>query len=99
MEKLVELFSDINALHPFREGNGRSQRLFIEMLARINGINLDLTNVSKNEMIKASHNSIYGNYRKLIKIFKNNSSVLSEPERQTYIDLYCSAKIKDIIST
>lgn len=25
--KLVELFADINALHPFREGNGRCQRI------------------------------------------------------------------------
>ena len=32
--KLVELFADINALHPFREGNGRSQRIFIESLAK-----------------------------------------------------------------
>lgn len=28
-EKLGQLFLDINMLHPFREGNGRSQRLFI----------------------------------------------------------------------
>ena len=45
LDKLVELFADINALHPFREGNGRSQRLFIESLAKINRIYLDLTNV------------------------------------------------------
>lgn len=51
LNKLVELFADINALHPFREGNGRSQRVFIESLAKINGIYLDLTNVSK-ELIK-----------------------------------------------
>ncbi len=38
LNKLVELFADINALHPFREGNGRSQRVFIESLAKINGI-------------------------------------------------------------
>lgn len=34
LEKPVELFADINTLHPFREGNGRSQRVFIEMLAK-----------------------------------------------------------------
>lgn len=28
-----QLLSDINELHPFREGNGRTQRLFIELLA------------------------------------------------------------------
>lgn len=33
ISKLAYYFSEINALHPFREGNGRSQREFIRMLA------------------------------------------------------------------
>ena len=45
--KLVELFANINALHPFREGNGRTQRIFIENLARVNGIKLDLTRMTQ----------------------------------------------------
>lgn len=94
LEKLVELFADINALHPFREGNGRSQRLFIESLAKINGINLDLTNVSKMDMIVASHESINGDYKKLRDMFKNNSHDLSEEERLEYINVYCSHELK-----
>ena len=58
--KLVQVFSDINALHPFREGNGRTQRLFVEWLARIVGIRLDLTNVAKVEMIVASYDGFKG---------------------------------------
>lgn len=30
VEELANLFADINALHPFKEGNGRSQREFIK---------------------------------------------------------------------
>ena len=97
LEKLVELFADINALHAFREGNGRSQRIFIESLAKINGINLDLTNVSKTEMIIASHESIKGNYKKLKTMFKKNSYILSEEERLKYINIYCSKKLKQLI--
>lgn len=97
LEKLVELFADINALHPFREGNGRSQRTFIEALAKINGINLDLTNVSKIDMIEASHDSINGHYEKLLNIFKENSNIISEEERQEYIDMYCDREMKNII--
>ncbi len=93
LNKLVELFADINALHPFREGNGRSQRVFIESLAKINGINLDLTNVSKMDMIVASHESINGNYKKLRDMFKNNSHDLSEEERLEYINVYCSHEL------
>lgn len=91
--KLVELFADINALHPFREGNGRSQRAFIESLAKINGIYLDLTNVSKMDMIVASHESINGDCAKLKDMFKNNSYILSEEKRLSYINIYCSDEL------
>ena len=37
---------------------------------KINGINLDLTNVSKMNMIVASHESINGDYKKLKEMFK-----------------------------
>lgn len=97
INKLVELFADINALHPFREGNGRSQRVFIESLAKINGINLDLTNVSKMNMVVASHESINGDYKKLKEMFKSNSQNLSEEERLEYINIYCSDELKKII--
>ena len=97
IDKLVELFADINALHPFREGNGRSQRLFIESLAKINGIYLDLTNVSKIDMIIASHESIKGDYKKLKYMFKNNSSIISEEERLKYINIYCSRELIRVI--
>ncbi len=99
LEKLVELFADINALHPFREGNGRSQRVFIESLAKINGIYLDLTNVSKEDMIIASHDSINGDYKRLKDIFKDNSHIISEGERKEYINIYCYDKLKKIIKT
>ncbi|HEY0811823.1 MAG TPA: Fic family protein [Pseudonocardia sp.] len=34
VEGLAELHSDLNALHPFRDGNGRTQRAFLGQLAR-----------------------------------------------------------------
>ena len=97
LEKLVELFADINALHPFREGNGRSQREFIEELAKINGIDLNLTTVSKDDMIVASHDSINGHYEKLLEIFKKNSAPLSEEERIYFIKLYCVKELCDTL--
>lgn len=97
LDKLVELFADINALHPFREGNGRSQRIFIESLAKINGIFLDLTNVSKMDMIIASHESINGNYIKLKNMFTKNSKILSDEEKKEYINIYCSNEMKKFL--
>ena len=97
LERLIELFADINALHPFREGNGRSQRIFIESLAKINGINLELANVSKMDMIIASHASINGDYKKLKDMFKKSSYILSEDEKLEYINTYCSNELKKVI--
>ena len=42
-------------IHPFREGNGRTQRIYIEQLCLNNGrFEIDFTDVSKKEMIDAS---------------------------------------------
>lgn len=38
--RAAEHICEINAIHPFREGNGRTQRLFLKVLARQAGHNL-----------------------------------------------------------
>jgi cell filamentation protein len=48
---------EINAIHPFREGNGRTQREFIRQLALRNGYALDWSRVSREQMIDASRQS------------------------------------------
>lgn len=39
--RLAHYLGEVNALHPFREGNGRAQRAFFEQLARDAGYSLD----------------------------------------------------------
>jgi cell filamentation protein len=34
VDRLADLLADVNFLHPFREGNGRTQRAFLAQLAR-----------------------------------------------------------------
>jgi len=41
-QKLAEILDSVNYLHPFREGNGRTQREFIRFLAREKGWALNL---------------------------------------------------------
>lgn len=41
-KKLAEILDNVNYLHPFREGNGRTQREFIRLLALEKGIHLNL---------------------------------------------------------
>lgn len=50
---------EINALHPFREGNGRAQREFINHLAYNNGCLIDWTNIREDDIIQASIESFH----------------------------------------
>lgn len=45
---------EINHIHPFREGNGRAQREFINQLAQHNGYHIEWGNVTQKQMIEAS---------------------------------------------
>lgn len=96
IKALVQLFADINALHPFREGNGRTQREFIEELAKINGIDLNLDKVDQMRMIVASHDSLNGNYQKLTEMFIENAGLIAIEEQIKMIQRYVkSDEIKD----
>ena len=68
--RLAYYFSEINVLHPFREGNGRTQRLFIEYLALNAGYRVDFSDVTPEEMIVASAESFACNYEKINSMFE-----------------------------
>ncbi|MBN9795575.1 cell filamentation protein Fic [Pseudonocardia sp. TMWB2A] len=57
---LAELLGDINALHPFREGNGRTQRAFLAQLAHDAGCELRWTPMDPAENNRASALSLAG---------------------------------------
>jgi cell filamentation protein len=52
--RLAYYLAEINAMHPFREGNGRTQRIFIDQLAKENGHTILWSRCSQQEMIAAS---------------------------------------------
>jgi cell filamentation protein len=52
---------EINVLHPFREGNGRTQRIFFNDLARQAGYSLDWTQIPAQQMTNASILSLMRN--------------------------------------
>lgn len=57
-KRLAYYISEINVLHPFREGNGRTIREFIRQLALKNGYQLNLKKVLPRKMLEASKKSI-----------------------------------------
>ncbi len=62
----------LNILHPFREGNGRTQRIYMEQLAKNAGFVLDLSKVNKESMIQASVQGAKGNTKGFEIMIKNH---------------------------
>lgn len=59
--RLAFYLGELNMIHPFREGNGRTQRIYIEQLCMNNGkFEIDFTEVTKEEMTAASVRSANG---------------------------------------
>jgi cell filamentation protein len=54
LDGLTPLLGEINALHPFREGNGRTQRAFVSQLARDAGFRLRWDGVDRDANIDAA---------------------------------------------
>lgn len=67
---LADHYADVNCLHPFREGNGRTQREFARELCLACGYIFDLSHVNQKDMISASASAYYGNTTSLKQIFK-----------------------------
>jgi cell filamentation protein len=52
-KRLAHYLSEINALHPFREGNGRVQRIFISQLSQSAGYQLDYSDLEQVQIYQA----------------------------------------------
>ena len=53
-DNLAYVMAELNIIHPFREGNGRSIREFIRLMAKRIGYDLNWGNVDKEELLEAS---------------------------------------------
>ncbi|MBQ3736747.1 MAG: putative adenosine monophosphate-protein transferase Fic [Candidatus Methanomethylophilaceae archaeon] len=72
--RLAYYLCEINAIHPFREGNGRTQRLFVKQLAFDAGYYLDFTGISDEEMINASVRGFVLDYSYMESLIKRGIS-------------------------
>ena len=57
-KRLAYYWSELNVLHPFREGNGRATREFLRQLSLKNNYILNLQNVASKDLLEASIKSI-----------------------------------------
>ncbi|WP_256484896.1 Fic family protein [Endozoicomonas sp. 4G] len=68
--KLAEYYCEFNMIHPFREGNGRVQRMLFEHLSLAVGYDLDWGDIGQSEWIQANIDGVDVNYEPMSEIFK-----------------------------
>ena len=67
--KLAYVLGEINVIHPFREGNGRSQRMYMEQLCKNNGnFEINFSKASNDEMLEASMYAAVCEYEKMTEL-------------------------------
>ena len=66
----AHFLSDLNAIHAFREGNGRAQLTFVALLADNASHPLDLDKLDPELMLKAMIGSFQGNEAELARVIK-----------------------------
>ena len=69
VRELADFYASLNYLHPFREGNGRTQRLFFRQLAAQNGYKLDFSAVDSDRMMLATIHAASGVQDTLLQVF------------------------------
>lgn len=72
IDNLVDFYCATNILHPFREGNGRTQRIFISQLIRFNGYDINFSNIDPDELMISTIQAANGVQDNLISLFKNS---------------------------
>lgn len=84
MSELADVYLEMNHVHPFREGNGRSQKLFFRNVLKQHGITLDWSKVSKADHIEAAVQGGRGDPSQMREQFnligsRHNANDLSSP--------------------
>lgn len=71
IESIADLYCELNVIHPFREGNGRTQRIFFEHLLAYCGYGVDWSQIqSQQQWVQANIEGFYGQLQGLINIFE-----------------------------
>ena len=67
LDRVTDFLAELNAIHPFREGNGRAQLTFIDMIACESGFPFDFRRIERESFMPAMIESFAGNTTRLRK--------------------------------
>lgn len=88
---LSDILAELNSIHPFREGNGRTQRIFLEQLALNAGWDLSFEKWSENDTRDASRTAARGDMRLMHYMMKSSLIKLSDDKAKK-----CSRMLSDL---
>ncbi len=69
-EQVADYYCEINVVHPFREGNGRAQRILFEELIVNAGFDVDWGGIEQDEWIAANEAGFLADLQPLIQLFR-----------------------------
>lgn len=75
--RAAHYLGELNAIHPFREGNGRATRHFIGQLVKEAGYHIQWENITQKQMTNAAILSFNGDTRELAGLIKDNLKILA----------------------
>ena len=78
VKRIAEFYNDVNYIHPFREGNGRTQRIYFTQLIRYYGYDINFADVDTDELMIATIQASNGVMDLLTQFFANSITI---PER------------------
>ena len=75
IDEISDLYNELNILHPFREGNGRTLRLFITLLIRNAGFDIDFSKCDPDIIMLSTINAAHGDISMLKFVFNEMMSM------------------------
>ena len=72
VKRIAEFYNDVNYIHPFREGNGRTQRIYFTQLIRHYGYDINFADIDTDELMIATIQASSGVMDFLIEFFENS---------------------------
>ena len=70
IDNIVDFYCVTNMIHPFREGNGRTQRVFLTQLINLNDYDIDFSEIDTDDLMIATIQAANGVTDYLKNIFK-----------------------------
>lgn len=79
VERLAHYYAELNAVHPFREGNGRAQRAFLGQIAKTAGHPIAWARLDAERSVHAARESHHGRDSALRRMLRGLLKMPDEP--------------------